>query len=147
MASELYIQQVVGSAYIVGTANETGLSAGKAAYFYRFPARYGGVDIFGYTFRVDGVASVNAAVGNAVPGAVISIFDENEDNFLNGYWSAPGVEIYGTSIGLAGQVVLDTPVRVELNHTVNVGFPDFVATAEAGGWSLFSSFMFQSVDH
>lgn len=147
MASELYIQQVVGSAYIVGTANETGIAAGKAAYFYKFPARYGGVDIYGYTFRVDGVATANAGIANTVPAAVISVFGENEENYLNGYWVAPANEIYGTTIGLAGQAVLDTPIRVELNETVNVGFPDFAATAEVGGWSLYSTFMFQSVDH
>jgi len=147
MATELHIQQVVGGVYIVGTANETGLSADKHAWFYNFPARYGAVDVFGFNYRIDGVASVNAAVGNTVPGAVFSVFAADESNFLNGYFPAPAVEIYGTTIGLSGQAVLDTPVRVELGETLNVGIPDVVATTEVGGFSMFSAFTFQSVDH
>ena len=147
MSTELHIQQVVGGVYIIGTANQTGLTADKQAFFYNFPARYGAVDIYGYNFRADGIASVNASVGNTVPGAVFSVFASDETNFLNGYFPAVGTEIYGTTIGLAGQAVLDTPVRVELGETVNVGFPDVVATTEVGGFSLFSTFLFQSLEH
>jgi hypothetical protein len=145
MASELFIQQTIGGGYVVGTANETGLSAGKEAFFYSFPSRYGAVDVFGYQFRVDGVATVNAAVGNSPPAAVISVFAQSESDFLNGYFVAPAYEIYGTTIGLAGQTELETPVRVGHTDVINVGFPDVVASAEVGGWSLFSTFIFKSV--
>jgi len=141
MATELITQQVIPNGYTVCTANETGLSADKQAFFYKFPAHLGPVDIHGFTVRVDSVATVNAAVGNSIPGAVFSIFAEDETNFLNGYWAAPLSEIYGTTIGLCGQAVLDTPVRVELTETINVGFPDVVATVVGGGFSLFSSFL------
>lgn len=145
MASELYIQQTVGGAYSVATANETGLAAGKNAWFYSFPPNYSAVDIFGYTFRADGIATVTSAVRSLTSAAVISVFAEDETNYLNGYFVAPAYEIYGTTVGIAGQCFLETPVRVKLAETVNVGFPDVVASTEVGGWSMFSSFIFNSV--
>lgn len=141
MATELFIQQNVPGGYTVASANETGLSSAKQAFFYSFPSQLGAVDIHGFHVRVDGVATFNAAAGNLVPAGVFSVFSEDEDNFLNGYFPAPLNEIYGTTFGLAGQSVLDTPVRVELDETVNVGFPDIVATTEVGGFSIFSVFL------
>lgn len=142
MATELFIQQIVPGGYHVATANETGLAADKQAWFYSFPNQYGAVDIYGYSFRADSIATLNAAVGNTIPAAVFSVFDQDENNFLNGYFPAPASEIYGTTIGLCGLAVLDTPVRVGHYETVNVGFPDVVATTEVGGFSVFNSFMF-----
>ena len=141
MASELVVQQIIPGGYSVLTANETSLAADKHAWFYSFPAYMGAVDVHGYQVRVDSVATVNAAVGNAVPASVFSVFAEDETNFLNGYFAAPLSEIYGTTIGLCGQAVLDTPVRVELTELINVGFPDVVATTESGGFSVFNSFL------
>lgn len=142
MATELYVQQVIPGGYTVATANQTGLSAGKQGFFYTFPSRYGAVDIYGFSVRADGIATATQTAG-LTPAAVFSVWDPDETNFLNGYFPAPVSEVYGTTIGLAGQAVLDTPIRISLSETVNVGFPDFVTTTEVGGWSLFSAFLFR----
>lgn len=141
MADELFIQQVVPGGYTVATYNETALSADKHGFFYKFPSQLGAVDVHGFNVRLDSIASFNSAVGNIIPAAVFSVFAEDETNYLNGYFNAPLFEIYGSTYGLCGQAVLDTPVRVELSETCNVAVPDVVATVVGSGFSCYTTFL------